>query len=289
MQEKQDELISELDTRLIDHERNKKLKSEYLYLKGKTLDFSSDLKMQKEAEELLTKAIKLRPSWDDPLNALGHVYWKKKDYENAIMCYRQTGDENKHALRNLSMVIRQQPGLSIEDRINAQKESIDLANKAVALDITDAHSWYILGNFHLTCYFIDTNRYEHLNYALKAYTQSEKSQNEEYPNPDLYFNRGTIKDYLEHYQAASADYEKADEIDPNLGASIKAAKVKEFVTTTYRMLTKRKNHKNDKDTKLVKSVPTTIGEVRFALDEKQEEVKEAIKFTIKGMNDLENG
>jgi len=104
----------------------------------------------------LTKAIKLRPTWFEPLNALGHVYWKKKDFENSIMCYRQAMEEapeDKTALRNLSMVVRQQTGLTGEQKNAAHKESIDLANKAVGLDISDTHSWYVLGNSHLTAYF----------------------------------------------------------------------------------------------------------------------------------------
>jgi len=135
------------------------------------LDFLPEY--QKEAEELLSKAIKLRPSWNEPLNALGHVYWKKGDFANSILCYRQAMEENpsdKVAPRNLSMVLRMQSGIKDEERPAIWKESIALASKAVSLDFKDAHSWYILGNAHLTCYFLETERYEHLNFALKAYT-----------------------------------------------------------------------------------------------------------------------
>jgi len=57
----------------------------------------------------LSKASKLKPFWHEPLNALGHVYWKKRDFENSILCYRKSIEENpndKNALRSLSMVIR---------------------------------------------------------------------------------------------------------------------------------------------------------------------------------------
>ena len=103
---KQEEILNGLEEHIVDHLRDKRLHSEYLYLKGKTLDFLPEF--QKEAEELLAKAIKLRPSWHEPLNALGHVYWKKKDFENAEMCYRQAIEENPDdtkSLRDLSMVI----------------------------------------------------------------------------------------------------------------------------------------------------------------------------------------
>lgn len=77
---------------------------------------------------------------------------------------------DKVSLWNLSMVLWMQDGLKPEDKPKVWKESIDLAGKAVALDVKDAHSWYILGNAHLTCYFLETDWYEHLNFALKAYT-----------------------------------------------------------------------------------------------------------------------
>jgi len=36
------------------------------------------------------------------------------------------------------------------------------------------------------------------------------------PNPDLYFNRATILEYLERYNEAVRDYLKANSIDANL-------------------------------------------------------------------------
>lgn len=70
-----DEIIQKLTSKFFDEETStKKIKSEYYYLKGKTLDFIPEF--QKEAEELLCKAIKLRPCWHEPMRALAHVYWK---------------------------------------------------------------------------------------------------------------------------------------------------------------------------------------------------------------------
>jgi len=51
---------------------------------------------------------------------------------------------------------------------------------------------------------------------LKAYTQTEKNIKE--PNPDLFFNRGTIYEYLERYGEAIRDYNTANQIDPQLKA-----------------------------------------------------------------------
>ena len=53
---------------------------------------------------------------------------------------------------------------------------------------------------------------EQLTLALKAYTQTEK--NIKVPNPDLFFNRATIYEYLERYAEAIRDYNSANQIDP---------------------------------------------------------------------------
>ena len=36
-------------------------------------------------------------------------------------------------------------------------------------------------------------------------------------NPDLFFNRATVFEYLERYNEAISDFSKAHQIDPNLG------------------------------------------------------------------------
>jgi hypothetical protein len=62
----------------------------------------------------------------------------------------------------------------------------------------DSQSWYVLGNAHLTNFFVnDDINVGELQAALKAYAQTEKNIKE--PNPDLYYNRATIYEYLERY------------------------------------------------------------------------------------------
>ena len=56
------------------------------------------------------------------------------------------------------------------------------------------------------------------------------------PNPDLFFNRATILEYLERYQEAIRDYEFAHAIDPNLGAETKANRIVDFVCSTSRSI-----------------------------------------------------
>jgi len=71
----------------------------------------------------------------------------------------------------------------------------------------DAQSWYVLGNAHFTNFFSNNEDITQLTKALKAYAQTEKLMKE--PNPDLFFNRATILEYLERYAEAIRDYNLA--------------------------------------------------------------------------------
>lgn len=196
MREMHDSIITLLDQKMFD--MNKK----WYYFKGKALDFIPEF--QKEALEMLSKAVKLNPCWNEPMRVLAHAYWKKGDFQKSVLLYNNAIEEepnDKRALRELSMVVRKLPCPTPKDKAKIFSESIDYAKKAVNIDLKDSESWYILGNAHLTnFYFMGGQNYEHLNYALKAYTQSEKLQ--VYQNPDLYYNRGTIYNYLERYNEA---------------------------------------------------------------------------------------
>ena len=56
-----------------------------LFLRGKALDYLPEY--SKSAEEYLSKAVKLMPSKYETWDALGHVYWKKKDLTAARKCF----------------------------------------------------------------------------------------------------------------------------------------------------------------------------------------------------------
>lgn len=88
-------------------EKNKKEKAELLYLRGKCMDYLPEY--TKQAEENLSKSIKLMPTNTQAWDALGHVFWKKQDLEQAKKCFEgslEQDENNKTALRNLSMVLR---------------------------------------------------------------------------------------------------------------------------------------------------------------------------------------
>jgi len=62
----------------------------------------------------------------------------------------------------------------------------------------------VLGNAHLTNFFTNNESTTELEAALKAYAQTEKNMKE--PNPDLFFNRAIIFEYLERYNEAVNDF-----------------------------------------------------------------------------------
>ena len=98
-----------LDTKPIDLVQNKKEKAELLYLRGRALDFLPEYTRQ--AEDLLSKALKLIPTKREAWDALGHVYWKKNDLPASKNCFESSLEQepnNRDVLRNLSMVYRQQ-------------------------------------------------------------------------------------------------------------------------------------------------------------------------------------
>ena len=68
----------------IDQESNAQ-KAHRTYLKGRALNVVSD--HSPEAEQLLSKAVKLEPNLVDAWIELGECYWKRGDVETAKTCF----------------------------------------------------------------------------------------------------------------------------------------------------------------------------------------------------------
>ena len=160
------------------------------------------------------------------------------------------------------------------------EKGIELAKQAVNLDVMDGYSWYLLGNSYMSAFFSE----DYLDKSLKAFSQSEKIQ--KYENPDLYFNRASIFSYFERYSEGLRDYMKAHYIAPGLDAQTKAQKIVEFVIGTTRMIDQKKKLKTKKTADLVKSLPKTIGEVKFL---SLKETEETLKYKVSPQPDLEAG
>lgn len=106
-------------------------------------------------------------------------------------------------------------------------------------------------------------------------------------NPDLFFNRAVIYEYLERYSEAVRDYNTAHSIDPALQANGKAGAIIDFVTQTTNMIQNRTMLKAKKDATMARSIPTRIeGELRFPTGEEQ---KQAVTYAFAPIASLVNG
>ena len=91
---KMDETLALLDTKPIDLIQNKKEKADLLFLRGKCLDFNPEY--TKQAEENLSKSIKLMPTRKEAWDALGHVYWKKNDIHQSKKCFEGSIEQDEN-------------------------------------------------------------------------------------------------------------------------------------------------------------------------------------------------
>ncbi|XVE92222.1 hypothetical protein REPUB_Repub01dG0078300 [Reevesia pubescens] len=196
----------------------------YEYLRGKILDVVPDYR--KEAEDHLSKAVKLNPSLADAWLCLGNCIWKKGDLPSAKNCFNLALSKgpNKKILCQLSMLERRM-AQDAENQAQMVEESIQHAKEAVTLDVKDGNSWYNLGNACLTSFFV-TGTWDHskLMQSLKAYQNAEKDERMK-SNPDLYFNCATVNKYLENYDRALSGFEAASLKDPSLNASEEVEKM----------------------------------------------------------------
>ncbi|KAL8143248.1 hypothetical protein V2J09_016280, partial [Rumex salicifolius] len=112
----------------------------YEYLRGKILDVFLDYK--KEAEDHLSKAVKLNPSLSDAWLCLGNCLWKKGDLSSAKNCFTMALSKgpNKNILCQLSMLERKM-AQGAENEAELVDESIQYAKKAIALDVKDGNTW----------------------------------------------------------------------------------------------------------------------------------------------------
>ncbi|KAK0086224.1 hypothetical protein PV325_003575 [Microctonus aethiopoides] len=189
-------------------------RAKYYYLKGKALNVVE--RFIPQTEELLSKAVKLEPKLLDAWNELGECYWKKNDIKQAKNCFLGAlpHERNKVSLRNLSMVLRQEPAENHEQRVENIKKGVDYAKEAVALDTSDGQSWTILGNAYLASYFTIIQNPAVLRLCMSAYAQAEKDIVAK-SKPYLYFNKAMALKYQEEYKLALDAFQRALSLDPS--------------------------------------------------------------------------
>ncbi|XP_050226096.1 uncharacterized protein LOC126675494 isoform X2 [Mercurialis annua] len=216
--------LSLLDSIPLEERKTTGQRAEYEYLKGKILDVLPDYR--KEAEDHLSKSVKLNPSLADAWLCLGNCIWKKGELSSAKNCFHLALNKgpNKKILCLLSMLERRM-SQGAENQAELVEESIQHAKDAISLDVKDGYSWYNLGNAFLTSFFM-TGAWDHnkLLHSLKAYQNAEKDERM-LSNPDLYFNSATVNKYLENYERALSGFEAAASKDPSLNASEEVQKM----------------------------------------------------------------
>lgn len=176
---------------------------------------TDDERSLKRSEEKLTEAVKLDPSILDGWNTLGEVYWRMKELQQAQWCFEGSLDQgdSKIAMVLLSKLLRVKKDENGQKASKASVErSLDMAKRAVKLDLKDGELWFSLGNAYLHLFFNYSGNIQHMQKCISAYTQAKKAAVHNYKcHPDLHFNRGTVYKYLEEYQKAFEDFSTAAE------------------------------------------------------------------------------
>ncbi|KAJ8559278.1 hypothetical protein K7X08_003336 [Anisodus acutangulus] len=201
LRDKRERAVEILEAIPIEKRQSKDDEAMYCYLKGKILEISPDY--NELAEDHLTEAIKLNPNMADAWIYLGTCIWKRGDLDKAKSCFKscyELDQKNKQALLHLSVIERRQcQGLiEIENPEEIIRESVKHAMEAVALDIQDGISWYVLGNSCLTSYFA-TGCWD-----VSMLLQSLQT-----------YKNATYK-FLEDYETAIAGFEAASSMEPGL-------------------------------------------------------------------------
>eukprot|EP00055_Hartaetosiga_balthica_P018141 m.129165 g.129165 ORF g.129165 m.129165 type:complete len:441 (+) comp9459_c1_seq4:7887-9209(+) len=187
-----------------------------LYSQAKILSVKEPL--DPNCEKLLSKAVKLSPDDINVWNLLGEICWRKGDLEEAKSCFESAlgKRENVQSYQHMSMLLRQLSAKSPVERLKLVDESIAVARKAIKLDSSNGHSWFVLGNAYMTMFFGFTRFEGHLNQAVAAFEQATRDEKENSENPDLHFNRGTLFRYTENFDRALEAFRLASKIDPQL-------------------------------------------------------------------------
>lgn len=250
------------------------------YYHGKALDAMSQY--SSEAEELLSAAVKLDPSRIDAWNSLGNCFWKKKDLQAAMNCFTGAAKQKPNAasLRQLSMLMRQM-GDTPQERLANIKESVAKAKEAVAVDVTDPKSWYVLGNAYLSTFFSCDHKPEDLTAAMKAYARADAKGDSK--NPDLHYNSANVLMFQEEYDMAVASYRKALSIDPSLPAQDAIDGLVRQVKRVANLVKRKAKTKAKKLKQLAASLPTE------AIQKKVAESKDAEGRTFCKLSDLKEG
>jgi len=222
-------------------------------IKGRAYSFM--VGQERQAEELLSKALKLNPQLVEAWNALGEVYWNQQNYTQARTSFEQAlelCEPNAVSLRNLSMVLRAIECEDLEKGANFAA-GLQKAKEATVLDAADPQNWETLGNAYMGEFFVNGKRLDELNKALIAYSRAEAAYEKlGKRNPTLHMNRGNAAKFLEDYNLALKSFRAVQEI-----GSAKGGEEVEKVIELVRRLSGMVERKGDLKSKRLKDM--TVG------------------------------
>jgi len=229
-------------------------KAKVLYFKGRALNVTTE--HNAESERVLSKAVKLEPSFVEAWNELGESYWKRNQVSNAQNCFEGalTHRENKISLRNLSIVMRQKQTGSHEERVRNIERGLSKAREAVQLDTGDGISWSILGNAYLAHFFSVSQNPRTLKQAMSAYKQAEKDVVAK-SSPELHYNKGIALKFEEEYKSALDCFAQSRALDPTWeSATAQEAALLKHLTSIQHLLENKGKLKSKKFHNLVESI-----------------------------------
>jgi tetratricopeptide (TPR) repeat protein len=161
------------------------------------------------AEEDLAKSVKLDPYHVAAWKQLGECFWYKGDIEQSQNCFEFALDLNSNdpELYVFLATVKRRVGSDANDFA----EIIQLCRKAIELDPNFTDGWVGLGSTYMSLYFKLTHNIADLQRALESYDKATGST-----NPDMYYSRGIIHQYLENVEQSIEDMKRACELDTNL-------------------------------------------------------------------------
>ncbi|KAK8723520.1 hypothetical protein OTU49_011756 [Cherax quadricarinatus] len=187
------------------------LKGELHFLRGRALNATAEYSA--EAEEVLGRATRfnLPSAW----NELGECQYKKGDLTGALTCFEKALRlaQDKVYYRNMSMLMRSLPWKTSNEREENIEKGLEYARKAIQLDMSDGHSWLVLGNAYLALFFTVDSKMESLKHCKAAYS---KAANDPLAVvlPELHFSKFHVQWYEEDYAGALSSLQRAHELEP---------------------------------------------------------------------------
>jgi len=234
-------------------------KAKILYFRGRALNVTTD--HSPESESLLSKAVKLEPSFVEAWNELGECYWKRAQVDNAQNCFEGALNhrQNKVSLRSLSIVMRQKTSGQHEDRVRNIEAGLSKARDAVQLDTSDGFSWSILGNAYLAHFFSVSQNPRTLKQAMTAYKQAEKDVRAK-SSPELHYNKGIALKFEEDYKTALNCFSTSKALDPTWdSATAQENALLKHLNSIQQLLENRGKLKIKKFNTLVESIKDVDG------------------------------